>query len=318
MPRHQEERLPLTNDEIARRLEEAAELLEAQNANAFRVRAYRNAAASLRQSPRPVHEIVSEEGLAGLMKLPGVGKSLARSIEQLAMTGRFAMLERLRGDVQPEHVFATVAGIGPVMAERIHDALGIETLAELELAAYDGRLAKVPGMGRKRIRAVRESLAGRFRRRPRIPEAPRRHPRADQPPVAELLDIDREYREKAAADRLIRIAPRRFNPTGEAWLPILHTRRDGRHYTALFSNTARAHELQMTRDWVVIYRDDKSGDGRWTVVTARYGPLQGRRIVRGREKECAEYYAQQNKHNADDPNTNTVSDGAVAQQLAKW
>jgi hypothetical protein len=58
--------------------------------------------------------------------------------------------------------------------------------------------------------------------------------------LTELLDVDREYREKAAAGTLRLIAPRRFNPTGEAWLPVLHTRRGQRRYTALFSNTARS------------------------------------------------------------------------------
>jgi hypothetical protein len=283
------ERLPLTNSAIAQRLDETAELLEAQGANTFRVRAYRNAAETIRHVPMPVHRLLADEGMIGLTKLPGIGRSLARAAEQLAMTGGLPLLEQLRGDVRPGHVFSTVAGIGPKLAERIHDELGIETLAELEAAAYDGRLARVEGMGVKRLRAVREALAGRFRRRPRIPEATRHAHAADEPPVEELLDIDREYREKAAADRLLRIAPRRFNPTGQAWLPILHTHRGDRHYTALYSNTARAHESQMIKDWVVIYRDDKGGDGTWTVVTSQFGVLQGRRIVRGREAECAEF-----------------------------
>lgn len=95
---------------------------------------------------------------------------------------------------------------------------------------------------------------------------------------------------QADAGLLFRIAPRRFNPTSAAWLPVMHTEREERHYTALYSNTARAHEPGMTHDWVVIYRDDHGGDGQWTVVTARYGDLQGRRIVRGREDECGEFY----------------------------
>jgi predicted flap endonuclease-1-like 5' DNA nuclease len=284
-------RLPLSNEDIAKYLDETAELLEAQRANEFRVRAYRKAAATLRRTNQAAHEILAKEGLTGLMKLPGIGRSLARSIEDLAITGRFGLLERLRGDIQPENIFSTIAGIGPKMAERIHEELGIETLAELETTAYDGRLDRVRGMGSKRLRAVRESLAGRFRLRPRIAESQPLQRTDDEPSVAELLEIDRQYRERAAADRLIRIAPRRFNPTGEAWLPILHAHRNDRHYTALFSNTARAHELQMTKDWVVIYRDDHAGGGRWTVVTSRFGPLKGKRIVRGREKECEELYA---------------------------
>jgi putative hydrolase len=76
-----------------------------------------------------------------------------------------------------------------------------------------------------------------------------------------------------------------------AWLPILHTERDGRHYTALYSNTARAHELNTTKDWVVIFRDDAHSHGRWTIITSQFGKLKGCRIVRGREIECEAFYS---------------------------
>lgn len=280
----------LGNDEIADRLEEIAGLLDAQRANPFRTRAYRTAAETVRGLTQPVSEILEAEGLEGLMRLRGIGRSLGRSIEQLMHTGRLGLLERLRGENVAERVFATVTGIGPELAARIHDELGIETLAELEAAAYDGRLAQVPGMGPKRIRGVGESLSGRLRRRPEVPQVRVSREPEVEPAVAELLDVDAEYRRKAEADRLPRIAPRRFNPAGEAWLPILHTTRHDRHYTALYSNTARAHELGTTRDWVVIYRDDRDGDGQWTVITSRFGKLQGNRIVRGREQECADHY----------------------------
>ena len=290
-PSAQPAKLPLDNWQAAEKLDEVAALLEAQEANPFRVRAYRRAAETLRELDRPAAEIIASKGTEGLVRLPGIGQSLARAIEQLVFTGTLPLLQRLRGDTAVESQFATVPGIGPELARRIHEELGIETLADLEIAAYDGRLAQVPGMGPRRVRAVRESLAGRFRRRPRIPEAARTARRKDEPPVSEILDVDRQYREAAEADRLPRIAPRRFNPSGTAWLPILHTHRGERHYTALFSNTARAHELGMTRDWVVVYRDDRGGDGQWTVITSQYGPLKGRRIIRGREAECAAYYA---------------------------
>jgi putative hydrolase len=109
-------------------------------------------------------------------------------------------------------------------------------------------------------------------------------------PVHELLDVDEQYRRLARQGHLPRIAPRRFNPTREAWLPVLHTERGERHYTAMYSNTAHAHEVGATHDWVVIYRDDEDHGGPWTVITAGYGPLRGRRIVRGREDECRQFY----------------------------
>jgi len=107
-----------------------------------------------------------------------------------------------------------------------------------------------------------------------------------------LLDVDREYREKATAGELVKIAPKRFNPKGEAWLPVLHTTRGKWHFTALYSNTARAHQLGRVTDWVVIFfHKDNQAEGRRTVVTEARGEAAGRRIVRGREPECLQYYA---------------------------
>ena len=289
------DKAPLTNAEVASALAEVADLLQEQGANEFRVRAYRNATGTIRSLKGPIHGILEKEGIAGLVCLPGIGRSLARAIEQLTHAGQLPLLERLRGGHSAERVFATVPDIGAEMARRIHEQLGIETLAELQAAADDGSLAQVPGMGKKRIRAVRESLAGRFHRRSRLAEAIPSPDSSEQVSVDELLQLDDEYRRLAEQRKLPRIAPRRFNPTGEAWLPVWHPVRGNRHYTLLYSNTARAHELGTTHDWVVIYRDDDTDHGRWTVITANFGRLRGRRIVRGREIECAKHYAIKSK-----------------------
>jgi len=283
----------LTNAEIAAELENVADLLEHHGANPFRVRAYRNAADSIRALGAPVVEVAASQGLDGLMQLPAIGRSLAHTLAHLAHSGRLPMLERLRGENAPERIFTTVADIGPKLAQRIHEELGIETLSGLSAAAHDGRLARVRGMGAKRVQAVREALAGRFRQAPTAPgTSPRRERELrEPPPIQELLDVDREYRQLAKQGKLPRVAPRRFNPTGDAWLPVLHTEREGRHYTALYSNTARAHELGATRDWVVIYRDDDQHSGSWTAITSSFGALRGRRVIRGREDECARHYA---------------------------
>ena len=102
-----------------------------------------------------------------------------------------------------------------------------------------------------------------------------------------LLEVDRDYRKLARAGKLPKIAPRRFNPEKRAWLPVMHTERDGWHFTVLFSNTARAHQLGRTEDWVVIYfYDGEHEEAQQTVVTETHGPLKGQRVVRGREQEC--------------------------------
>lgn len=84
------------------------------------------------------------------------------------------------------------------------------------------------------------------------------------------------YRKRAAEGRLREIAPRRFNPIGEAWLPIMHAFHGGWHFTALYSNSRLAHELKKTADCVVIhYQRDGAPEGRVTVVTRTRGPMAG-------------------------------------------
>ncbi len=275
----------MLNREIAGRLREVARLLEDQGANPFRVRAYRRAAETLERLQQSVADIVEREGVDGLRALPGIGQSLARSIHHLVSTGTLPMLARLRGEADPVDVLASVPGIGTSLARRLHEDLGIDTLEQLEIAAHDGRLAEIEGVGEKKLAGIMDSLASRLGR-----VRSRAHTEADEPSVAELLEVDREYRERVARGELKMIAPKRFNPTGEAWLPILHTQRENRHYTALFSNTARAHRMDKTKDWVILYYDDHDRDGQWTVITAERGPLKGRRIVRGREAECEQCY----------------------------
>lgn len=275
------------NEQIAQKFELIAGLLESREENPYRVQAYRNAADTLRSLGRSASRIVEEEGLEGLERLPGIGKSLSRSVLEFLSTGGMSVISRIKGRADAVDLMASLPGVGPEMAERIYEHLGVETLEELEMAARSGDLAEVPGFGPKRVRGVIDALAGRLGARRRG-----REPYDIHPPIEELLDVDREYREKAAANRLRTIAPRRFNPTGEAWLPVLNTRRDGRYYTALFSNTPRAHELGRTNDWVVIYYDSPEGGGQVTVVTARSGPIVGGRVVRGRERESIEYQRQ--------------------------
>lgn len=274
---------PARNLDIAERFREAAALLEAQDASPFRVRAYRQGASTLSQLDRPVAAVYAEGGRDALETLPNIGSALASAIAEMLDTGHWRFLERLEGTMPPGALFRQISGVGPELAERIHDALGIDTLEALEKAAHDGRLAEVEGFGERRLQAVRESLDAKLRDRQQ---------NGENVPVGELLDVDREYREKAATDELRRIAPRRFNPEGEAWLPILHTERDGRHYTALFSNTARAHDLDKTDDWVVIYLENND-QSQWTVVTETSGPLEGERVVRGREADCRTHYETQ-------------------------
>ncbi len=277
------------NQNIAAKLREAADVLEQQAANPFRVNAYRRAADTVSGLGEDVSLLLERGGRAELEALPNIGKGIAAAIEEILHTGRWSQLERMRGTLDPEKLLQTVPGIGPVLARKIHDTLHVDTLEQLEIAAHDGRLAQVSGVGGRRavsIAATLDTLLGRVRGRGQPPQN-----NLTQPAVTVLLDVDREYTSKAAADELPKIAPKRFNVESKAWLPILHTQRDDWHFTVLFSNTARAHELKRTHDWVVVYfYDDHHQEGQCTIVTETRGMLTGKRVVRGREAECREYY----------------------------
>jgi putative hydrolase len=269
---------PEANRRIAERLRQAAALLGQQGANPFRVAAYRRAADAVAQLDRDLRGVLAREGPDGLVKLPHVGQGIAAAIVEMLRTGRWSQLDRLRGTLDPVRVFRTIPGIGPALARRIHDTLAVDTLEAVEVAAHDERLERVPGLGPRRAATVRGALQELLGSTRGFRAAP------GGPSTAVLLDVDREYREKAAAGALPTIAPRRFNPGGEAWLPVLHTRRGPWHLTALYSNTARAHRLGRTRDWVVVYfYDAHHREGQHTIVTETHGPLAGQRVVRGRE-----------------------------------
>jgi hypothetical protein len=284
------------NDEIADVLERIAILLEAQGASLFRVRAYSAAARTVRESSQPLTDILEEEGTEGLERLPTVGKSIASVIQEYVYTGRVGLLERLEGQVSPEDLFTTVPGIGEELARRIHRELNIDTLEELELAAHDGRLENLAGFGERRVRGIRDTLAGMLsrsarRRARRLRWLKTQDMLEERPSVEIILMADEEYRRKAEAGELPTIAPRRFNPEKRAWLPVLHAEQDGWSFTAMYSNTALAHELGMTGDWVIIYYERDGEEDQCTVVTERRGRLAGRRVIRGRESECMTHYA---------------------------
>jgi len=115
-------------------------------------------------------------------------------------------------------------------------------------------------------------------------------PRGPQIPVGLVLEMDAEYRERAVARKLKMIAPRLLNPGKKAWLPILATSRGGWKFTVMFSNTATAHKLGKTNDWVVVYYESGKGESQCTVVTEQRGAMKGKRVIRGREKECGAFY----------------------------
>lgn len=273
-----------TNAEVAAALERASELLEAQGANPYRVQTYRAAGTTVRRCERPLSEV---------LETLGMGPALGAVVREVLETGRLGFLDRLEGEVSPEDLFMTVPGMGEALARRAHTMLRLETLEDLEVAARDGRLEKLPGFGPRRALLVHDAVARRLagsRRRWSGHPSPERPDPFPAPPVELLLAIESDYRHRAAAGDLQRIRPRRFNPTNEAYLPIWHTERDGWAFTAMFSNTARAHDLGMAGTWVSISFERDGYEGQATVLTASRGLLAGLRVVRGREAQCQAHY----------------------------
>lgn len=108
-----------SNDWIAERLRQAASLLAAQQANPFRVAAYRHAADAIEGMASDVRTIAETGGHAALEAIPGVGRSIAGALAEMLATGRWGYLERLKGVADPDALFSSVPGIGPALVRKI-------------------------------------------------------------------------------------------------------------------------------------------------------------------------------------------------------
>jgi len=134
------------NAEIADIFEQLADLLEIEGANAFRIRAYRNAAQFIRGHGRSLAERV-EQG-EDLSRLPGIGQDLAGKVATICETGQLPLLEQVRRRVPAGLVAMTrIEGLGPKRARALYEALGIRSLEDLARAARSGRIRELKGFG---------------------------------------------------------------------------------------------------------------------------------------------------------------------------
>lgn len=164
--------MTVQNAEIADRFEQLAGLLELEGANAFRVRAYRNAARFIRGHSRSLAELLDEE--ADLAELPGIGKDLAGKIATLVRTGRLPLLEQLTARVPaPLLAMTRIEGLGPKRAQALYRALKVRSLEDLARAARSGRIREIPGFGvrTEQLIAERAARAATSERRLRLADA---------------------------------------------------------------------------------------------------------------------------------------------------
>ncbi len=140
--------MAISNSEIADLFDELADLLDIEGENPYRVRAYRNAARTIRSQPRSLAEMI--EAGEDLTRLPGIGAAIAQKIATIVESGRFPQLEEVLKRTPPTLVqLLRIEGLGPKRVKTLFRLLGIRTLEDLERAARQGKIRQLPGFGPK-------------------------------------------------------------------------------------------------------------------------------------------------------------------------
>ncbi len=149
----------MTKEEIAGVLEKIATLLELKDENPFKVRAYTNAARAIETFGGNVPNFQDEEAVA---KVPGIGKSIALKIKELAATGSLKYFEELSAEfpIGIMELFS-LPGLGAKKIKALYDRLGINSIEQLQKACEDGRVAELPGFGQTTQQKLCESIAKR-------------------------------------------------------------------------------------------------------------------------------------------------------------
>jgi len=152
----------MNNEEIARRFNRMAGLMEVRGEDSFRIRSYRMAAEAIETWPSPLSEVARKEGAPGLQEIPGVGKAIAGKIIELVDTGTFDAWERLTSET-PETVLdlLELPGVGPKTAATLHQKFKIASLDDLKKFIQGGGLEMVDGIGPKTAERIKVSLARR-------------------------------------------------------------------------------------------------------------------------------------------------------------
>ena len=148
----------MTNEEIARRFERLALLMELRGEDRYRVRSYRNAAEMIEVWPEPLERVARAEGARGLQALPGVGKAISGKIVELLERGTFDAWERLKEET-PETVLdlLEVEGVGVKTAAALYQQFKISSLDDLVKFVEGGGLDLVDGIGEKTAERIARS-----------------------------------------------------------------------------------------------------------------------------------------------------------------
>ncbi len=140
--------MALSNSEIADLFDQLAELLDIEGENPFRVRAYHNAARTIRSQPRSLAEMVASG--EDLTELPGIGEAIAKKIETVVQTGHLPQLDQVLKRIPKTLVeLLQIEGLGPKRVKTLFSLLKVKTLEDLERAARSGKVRELPGFGPK-------------------------------------------------------------------------------------------------------------------------------------------------------------------------
>jgi DNA polymerase (family 10) len=148
----------MQNPDIARLFDEVADLLEIQDANPFRVRAYRNAARTIRDYPEPLADLV-HEGTKPLTEIPGIGDDLAEKITEIVTTGELSLHRQLAKKLPAGLLdLLRIPGLGPKRVKLLHKKLKVKSAADLAKALDAGKVQKLKGFGPKMEEKLRAGL----------------------------------------------------------------------------------------------------------------------------------------------------------------
>jgi DNA polymerase (family 10) len=149
----------MTKSEIAGVLEQIAALLELKGENPFKIRAYTNAARAIETFGGNVPNLQDEEAVA---KIPGIGKSIALKIKELAATGSLKYLQELSAEFPCEIMeLFSLSGLGAKKIRALYDQLGISSIEQLQKACEEGRVAELPGFGQTTQQKLCDAVAKR-------------------------------------------------------------------------------------------------------------------------------------------------------------
>jgi len=145
------------NNEIADIFDKLADLLEIEDANPFRVRAYRNAAHTVRGYTKRMSDLLQQD--EDLSKISNIGKDLAGKIKTIVETGKLPLLEKVESRTPATlSDMMKIQGLGPKRVKTLYKNLKIQSLDDLKRAAHSNKIRELEGFGKKTEQMIKQRL----------------------------------------------------------------------------------------------------------------------------------------------------------------